>query len=150
VPEHVVFQCTNGVVLGLFSETFLEERFGRVRDGFRGVSVTIACENAEAVHQAHRWVHEFDDVADLDERPDESGWGAVSASAIPRATSGTSPSNMAPSSTTAADSSIREGPSTSELHPRWPMQSVGLAQWLREGGRSWIRTRDLRLIRAAL
>ena len=75
VPEHVVFQCTNGVVLGLFSETAFEERFGCVRDGFRGVSVLIACEDAETVHQAHERVREFDDVFDLDERPDESGWG---------------------------------------------------------------------------
>ena len=30
---------------------------------------------AEAVHQAHERVREFDDVFDLDRRPDESGWG---------------------------------------------------------------------------
>ena len=58
VAEHVVFQCTNGVVLGLFSETVLEERFGRVADGFRGVSVTVACEDAEAVQQAHARVRQ--------------------------------------------------------------------------------------------
>jgi hypothetical protein len=75
VPEHVVFQCTNGVVLGLFSETVFEERFGRVADGFRGVTVAIACEDAQAVHRAHEQVREFDDVFDLDEQPDESGWG---------------------------------------------------------------------------
>src|SRR5262249_56584147 len=75
VPEHVVFQCTNGVVLGLFSETFFDDRFGRVADGFRGTTVTIACENPDAVRQAHAHVSEFDDVFDLDEQPDESGWG---------------------------------------------------------------------------
>jgi hypothetical protein len=60
---------------GLFSETVFEERFGRVADGFRGVSVTVAREDAEAVHRAHERVREFDDVFYLDERPDESGWG---------------------------------------------------------------------------
>ena len=28
VPEHVVFQCANGVVLGLFGETIYERQFG--------------------------------------------------------------------------------------------------------------------------
>ena len=75
VPEHVVFQCTNGVVLGLFSATLFEERFGRVTDGFRGVTAMIACDDSEAVDEAHERVRELDDVFDLDERPDASGWG---------------------------------------------------------------------------
>ena len=74
VPEHVVFQCANGVVLGLFSETVFE-RFGGGVDGFRGVAVTIACEDSQAVHRAHERVREFDDLVGLDEQPDESGWG---------------------------------------------------------------------------
>jgi hypothetical protein len=34
VPEHVVFQCSNGVVLGLFSATLLERRYGQTADAF--------------------------------------------------------------------------------------------------------------------
>jgi catechol 2,3-dioxygenase-like lactoylglutathione lyase family enzyme len=75
VPEHVVFQCANGVVLGLFSETTFEPRFGRVTDGFRGYAVAIHCENSEAVFRAHEQLVEFDDVADLDDQPERSGWG---------------------------------------------------------------------------
>src|ERR671934_2135983 len=66
VPEHVVFQCTNGVVLGLFPETVVEERFGRGADGFRGVTLTIHCEDEQAVHEAHDRLREFDDLGDLD------------------------------------------------------------------------------------
>ena len=75
VPEHVVFQGTNGVVLGLFSETMFEPHFGLVGEGFRGFTVTIHCEDAEAVFAAHEQLAEFDDVTHLDEQPDQSGWG---------------------------------------------------------------------------
>jgi hypothetical protein len=34
VPEHVAFQCSNGVVLGLFSATLLERRYGQTADAF--------------------------------------------------------------------------------------------------------------------
>src|SRR3712207_5313169 len=75
VPEHVVFQCTNGVVLGLFSETMFERHFGRLSDGFRGFTITIHCEDTEGVFRAHEEVARFDDLTHLDDRPDESGWG---------------------------------------------------------------------------
>ena len=75
VPEHVVFQCSNGVVLGLFSETLLEGRYGRTADAFRGFTLTIHCENEEMVDRAHNEVARFDDVFDLDPEPTRSGWG---------------------------------------------------------------------------
>src|SRR2546423_14659888 len=53
VPEHVVFQCANGVVLGLFSETIYERGLGAVADGFRGFALTIHCEDEQAVVRAH-------------------------------------------------------------------------------------------------
>jgi catechol 2,3-dioxygenase-like lactoylglutathione lyase family enzyme len=74
VPEHVVFQCTNGVVLGLFSAAMFDH-LGRPADGFRGFTLTIHCEDAAAVFRAHEQIRELDDVAALDERPAESGWG---------------------------------------------------------------------------
>jgi hypothetical protein len=62
VPEHVVFQCTNGIVLGLFSETTFVRRFGAVTDGFRGFALTIHCEDTDAVFDAHQQLVRFDDV----------------------------------------------------------------------------------------
>lgn len=75
VPEHVVFQCSNGVVLGLFAETMYERQFGRVREGFRGFAVTIHCEDAQAVVRAHEQIGDFDDVTEFDPEPQQSGWG---------------------------------------------------------------------------
>ena len=73
VPEHVVFQCSNGVVLGLFSETRFEGQFANA--GFRGFTLTIHCEDETAVDAAHKSVREFADLAELDVEPTRSGWG---------------------------------------------------------------------------
>jgi uncharacterized glyoxalase superfamily protein PhnB len=75
VPEHVVFQCTNGVVLGLFSATQYEPQFGEVASEFRGFALAINCDDATAVFRAHEEVSEFDDVRELDDQPQQSGWG---------------------------------------------------------------------------
>jgi uncharacterized glyoxalase superfamily protein PhnB len=75
VPEHVVFQCANGVVLGLFSETRFERQFGVGAEGVRGFALTIHCEDEEAVDRAHQQLLEFDDVSALDSEPERSGWG---------------------------------------------------------------------------
>ena len=75
VPEHVVFQCTNGVVLGLFSESIYEEQFGAVASGFRGVTVTIHCESEAEVDDAHSEIAGFDDVTEPDLEPLRSGFG---------------------------------------------------------------------------
>ena len=74
-PEHVVFQCSNGVVLGLFSDTLLERRYGRTAHAFRGFTLTIHCETEEVVDRAYDEVDRFDDVFDLDAEPTRSGWG---------------------------------------------------------------------------
>jgi catechol 2,3-dioxygenase-like lactoylglutathione lyase family enzyme len=75
VPEHVVFQCSNGVVLGLFAETMYERQFGRVQEGFRGFALTIHCEDAQGVVRAHEQIGEFDDVTEFDPEAQQSGWG---------------------------------------------------------------------------
>jgi catechol 2,3-dioxygenase-like lactoylglutathione lyase family enzyme len=75
VPEHVVFQCTNGVVLGLFSEPRFERQFGPVTAGSPGFALTIHCQDEEAVLQAHERLRDFDDVDELDTEPERSGWG---------------------------------------------------------------------------
>jgi uncharacterized glyoxalase superfamily protein PhnB len=70
-----VFQCANGVVLGLFSEPRFERQFGVGAEGFRGFALTIHCEDEGAVVRAHNQLREFDDVAALDSEPERSGWG---------------------------------------------------------------------------
>jgi hypothetical protein len=75
VPEHVVFQCSNGVVLGLFSEAVFEARFGPTSAAPRGFALTVHVEDEAAVDHAHANVGGFDDVRDLDARPARSGWG---------------------------------------------------------------------------
>jgi uncharacterized glyoxalase superfamily protein PhnB len=75
VPEHVVFQCSNGVVLDLFSGPDFEARFGSAGETHRGVALTIHVEDEQAVDHAHADVSGFDDVCDLDAQPTRSGWG---------------------------------------------------------------------------
>jgi catechol 2,3-dioxygenase-like lactoylglutathione lyase family enzyme len=75
VPEHVVFQCSNGVVLGLFSETRFESQFGGVLPESHGFALTIHCEDEEEVVRAHDALRELADVAELDDEPTRSGWG---------------------------------------------------------------------------
>jgi catechol 2,3-dioxygenase-like lactoylglutathione lyase family enzyme len=75
VPEHVVFQCANGVVLGLFSEPDFETRFGRTGEPARVVALTVHVEDEAAVDRAHRDAAALDDVHDLDPEPTRSGWG---------------------------------------------------------------------------
>ena len=75
VAEHVVFQCSNGVVLGLFSETAYERQYGYPSDSFHGFTLTIHCEDEPAVDRAHEEVQTFDDIAGLDTEPTRSGWG---------------------------------------------------------------------------
>ena len=74
VPEHVVFQCSHGVVLGLFSETRFEPELGRAGAGFRGFTLTIHCEDEAEVDRTHALLAEFDDI-ELDHAVTRSGWG---------------------------------------------------------------------------
>jgi predicted lactoylglutathione lyase len=73
VPEHVVFQCRNGVVLGLFAEHAFAV-YGEPGAGFRGVSIGVQCSDAEEVDRAHEEVAGFDDVEELED-VQRSGFG---------------------------------------------------------------------------
>jgi catechol 2,3-dioxygenase-like lactoylglutathione lyase family enzyme len=75
VAEHVVFQCSNGVVLGLFGEEAFETRFGPTGEAAGGFALTIHVEDEEAVDRGYAEVRGFDDVCDLDPQPTRSGWG---------------------------------------------------------------------------
>jgi catechol 2,3-dioxygenase-like lactoylglutathione lyase family enzyme len=75
VPEHVVFQGENGVILGLYSHATFDRLLGRVGDDWsRGFSLTIHCADEQEVRSAHSVLAEFDDVLELEE-PSRSGWG---------------------------------------------------------------------------
>jgi uncharacterized glyoxalase superfamily protein PhnB len=75
VHEHVVFQCSHGVVLGLLSETRFEHEYGRAAEGFRGFTLTIHCEDEADVVRTHQELAGFDDVGELDVEVTRSGWG---------------------------------------------------------------------------
>ena len=42
-PDHLVFQCSNGVVLGLYGAHHYEQSVGLVTDGFRGFTLAVNC-----------------------------------------------------------------------------------------------------------
>ena len=75
VPAHVVFQCTNGVVLSLFSEAVFDHDGAPAPAGFRGVTITIACEDEAHVAGVHDEIRGFDDLGSLDEEISRSGFG---------------------------------------------------------------------------
>ena len=71
---HVVFQCSNGVVLALYAASNYEPGFGPAADGFRGFTLGVNCEDMAAVERAHAEVSGFDDVHELDP-PVRTSWG---------------------------------------------------------------------------
>jgi catechol 2,3-dioxygenase-like lactoylglutathione lyase family enzyme len=73
-PAHVVFQCTNGVVLGLYAAASYEPTHGPAADGFRGFTLAVNLEDMEAVQRAYETVAGFEGVEDLDP-PQRSDWG---------------------------------------------------------------------------
>ena len=73
-PDHVVFQCENGVVLGMFAASNYEPSVGAPADGFRGYTLAVNVEDFDAVERAHATVATFDDVAEMSE-PRRAFWG---------------------------------------------------------------------------
>jgi uncharacterized glyoxalase superfamily protein PhnB len=63
------------VVLGLLSATVYEPQSGNAASEFRGFTLAINYEDAKAVFRAHEELGEFDDIRELDEQPQQSGWG---------------------------------------------------------------------------
>ena len=62
-------------MLGLFSETAFEQRYGYPDDSLRAFTLTIHCEDEPTVDRVYHEVRAFDDVRDLDGAPTRSGWG---------------------------------------------------------------------------
>jgi catechol 2,3-dioxygenase-like lactoylglutathione lyase family enzyme len=73
-PAHVVFQCSNGVVLGLYAASNYEPHFGPVPPGFRGFTLALNCHDMDEVRNVYDTVRQFDDI-DLLEEPGLASWG---------------------------------------------------------------------------
>jgi uncharacterized glyoxalase superfamily protein PhnB len=73
-PVHVVFQCSNGVVLALYGASHYEPGVGPANDGFRGFTLGVNCDDMAAVERAYAVVRGFDDVYELDP-PARAFWG---------------------------------------------------------------------------
>ena len=136
VPEHVVFQCANGVVLGLFSETVFEQQFGGVAEGFRGFSLSINCEDARVSSRlTNRSAISTTSQTWTKSRNNPAG-DAASASVTPKATSGTLPSRTVPTSITAAASSTPDTANAVSRHDGPSYRSRVMVGDAAYGGRS--------------
>ena len=99
VAAHVVFQCSNGVVLGLFTETAYERQHGYPSDSFRGFTLTIHCEDERpSTARTRRSGSSTMSLVSTRSRRGLAGDTGL-ASATLRATSGASLSSTARSST---------------------------------------------------
>jgi catechol 2,3-dioxygenase-like lactoylglutathione lyase family enzyme len=73
-PVHVVFQCTNGVVLGLYGAEHYLPHVGPAAEGFRGYTLAINCADLAEVERVHEAVSALEDVHEL-ENPQAASWG---------------------------------------------------------------------------
>lgn len=72
--NHRTFQCTNGVVFGLYAASHYEPHFGPLADGFRGLTICVNLESfaeTQAVYETLRGI----EGVELLEEPTEAFWG---------------------------------------------------------------------------
>ena len=72
--HHRTFQCTNGVVIGLYGASHYEPAFGPPADGFRGFTIAVNLESFEETRAVYETLRGIDGVELLDE-PQEAFWG---------------------------------------------------------------------------
>jgi hypothetical protein len=72
--HHRTFQCTNGVVFGLYAASNYEPAFGPPADGFRGFTISVNLESFEETQAVYETLREVDGV-ELLEAPAEAFWG---------------------------------------------------------------------------
>ena len=72
--NHRTFQCTNGVVIGLYAAKNYEPHFGPPADGFRGFTLCVNLKSFEECKQVYETLRTIDGV-DLLEEPAEAFWG---------------------------------------------------------------------------
>jgi uncharacterized protein len=72
--HHRTFQCTNGVVFGLYGAAHYEPQFGPPTDGFRGFTLAVNVESFEETQRIYENLQGIDGV-ELLEAPEEAFWG---------------------------------------------------------------------------
>jgi uncharacterized glyoxalase superfamily protein PhnB len=72
--HHRTFQCTNGVVIGLYAASNYEPHFGPPADGFRAFTLAINLESFAEVQAVYETLRTVDGVELLSE-PSEAFWG---------------------------------------------------------------------------
>lgn len=73
-PDHVVFQCSNGVVLALYAAAHYKPAMGPVAETFRGFTLCLNCRDMDEVAGIYQTVSGYGDVHDLD-APQTASWG---------------------------------------------------------------------------
>ena len=72
--HHRTFQCTNGVVIGLYAARHYEPHFGTPADGFRGFTLAINLASFAETQAVYDTLQGIDGVELLGE-PEEAFWG---------------------------------------------------------------------------
>jgi uncharacterized glyoxalase superfamily protein PhnB len=72
--NHRTFQCTNGVVIGLYAAKHYEPEFGPPADGFRAFTLAVNLESLDDCRRVYEALREIDGV-ELLEEPAEAFWG---------------------------------------------------------------------------
>jgi uncharacterized glyoxalase superfamily protein PhnB len=72
--NHRTFQCTNGVVIGLYAAKHYEPEFGPPADGFRAFTLAVNLESFDDCRRVYEALQEIDGV-ELLEEPAEAFWG---------------------------------------------------------------------------
>jgi uncharacterized protein len=72
--HHRTFQCTNGVVIGLYAAKHYEPVFGPPAEGFRAFTLAVNLESFDECRQVYEALREIDGV-ELLEEPTEAFWG---------------------------------------------------------------------------
>ena len=72
--HHRTFQCTNGVVIGLYATRNYEPDFGPPADGFRGFTIAVNLASFEEVEAVHETLRGVEDV-ELLGAPEKAFWG---------------------------------------------------------------------------
>ena len=72
--HHRTFQCTNGVVIGLYAARHYEPHFGPPADGFRGFTLAVNLASFDECRRVYESLRHVDGV-ELLEEPTEAPWG---------------------------------------------------------------------------
>jgi uncharacterized protein len=72
--HHRTFQCTNGVVFGLYAASHYEPEFGPPAEGFRGFTISVNLESFAETQAVYATLEQVDGV-ELLEEPTEAFWG---------------------------------------------------------------------------